>query len=181
MSKIWKNPIVIPNDVEIIINGSLINIKWPKGSLSFDVSSGIFVSNVDNFLHVACDDVNLWNIRWTTRAILAHMIEGVHTGYTRILQVIGVGFDAVLKWKEIQLKLWFSHPVFFSLPDGVEATIDKNPKWNSIITLLSHDKQLIWQTAAKIRDLKRPEPYKGKWIRYADEIVKLKAGKTAKK
>ena len=181
MSKIWKNPIIIPEEVQISLDGNLVTIKWPKGSLSFSVSDGIFISITDNILQVSCGNENLWNLRGTTRAIIAHMIYGVHIGYTKALQVIGVGFDATLQWEIIQFKLGFSHLVYFTVPNWIAVKIDKDPKGNSVITLTSHDKQLIWQTASKIRDLKRPEPYKWKWIRYLGEIIKLKAGKTAKK
>lgn len=181
MSKIWKNPILIPQGVDTTIDGSTITVKWPKGTLSFVVSEGVSLSLEWTTLSVLCDNQEIWNLRGTTRAIIAHMIHGVHTGYTKSLQVIGVGFDASVQGSDIQFKLWFSHPVRFAIPKGVEVKVEKDPKGNALIHLNSHDKQLIGQTASRIRDLKRPEPYKGKWIRYLGEVIKLKAGKAAKK
>lgn len=181
MSKIWKNPITLPDGVQVVVEASTVTVKWPKWVLSFPISDGLSVSLDQNILQVTCNDENLWNIWGTTRAILSHMIHGVHTGYTKALQVIGVGFDAVVQGTDIQFKLGFSHPVRFPIPQGVEVKIEKDPKGNAIITLSSHDKQLIGQTASRIRDLKRPEPYKGKGIRYVGEVIKLKAGKAAKK
>lgn len=171
----------MPQGVQATIDGSTVTVQGPKGSLSFVVSSGVSVTLVENVLQVECDSVEIWNLRGTTRAILAHMVHGVHTGYTKALQVIGVGFDAVVQGTDLQFKLGFSHPVRFAIPKGVDVKVEKDPKGNAVITLSSHDKQLIGQTASKIRDLKRPEPYKGKGIRYVGEVIKLKAGKAAKK
>lgn len=181
MSKIGKNPIVIPQWVEVSIQESLVTVKWPKGVLSFTALTDVIVVIEWSSIITTCDNQELWKYRWTTRAILAHMVQGVYEWYRKSLQVIWVWYDAALQWSDIQFKLGFSHVVRFSIPNGVEVKIDKDPKWNSIIHLESHDKQLIWQTASKIRDLKRPEPYKGKGIRYLGEVIKLKAGKTAKK
>lgn len=181
MSKIWKNPISLPSGVTATLDNNTVTVQWPKWSLSFTVLSGVEVAIDAGIITTTCDNQEMWKFWGTTRAIIAHMVHGVHTGYTKSLQVIGVWYDALPQGDKIQFKLGFSHPVLFSIPKGVEVKIEKDPKWNSLIHLSSHDKQLIGETASKIRDLKKPEPYKGKWIRYVGEVIKLKAGKTAKK
>ncbi len=181
MSKIWKNPIVLPEGVKATLDNNLIKVQWPKGELSFGILPWVEVTVDGNIVTTACADQEMWKFWWTTRAIIAHMVHGVHTGYTKSLQVIGVGYDAALQWDKIQFKLGFSHLVFFPIPKWIEVKIEKDPKGNTLIHLASHDKQLIGETASKIRDLKKPEPYKGKGIRYVGEVIKLKAGKTAKK
>ncbi len=181
MSKIWKNPIQLPQGVQVTLDNNIVTVKGPKGILSFPLAHGITASLEDTVLHIECNNQENRKYRGTSRAIIAHMVHGVNEGYTKSLQVIGVWYDAMVQWNSIQFKLWFSHPVTFPIPDGVSVKVDKDPKWNAIISLASHDKQLIGQTASKIRDLKKPEPYKGKWIRYLNEVIKLKAGKTAKK
>lgn len=181
MSKVWKNPIILPQGVTVSINDDVVTIQGPKGTLSQKLFQGITATLDGNVLTVLCDNVELWKYRGTMRALLAHMVKGVSEGYTKSLQVIGVGFDAALQGNSINFKLWFSHPVVFSVPTGIEVKIEKDPKGNPLIHLASHDKQLIGEVAAKIRKLKKPEPYKGKGIRFLGEVIKLKAGKAAKK
>lgn len=181
MSKIWKNPITLPSWVSVDITDDLVSIIWPKGKLSQKMYPGITPHLDGETLTVNCDDVALWKYWGTMRSLLAHMVKWVSEWYSKTLQVIGVWFDAALQGATLTLKLWFSHPVLFSIPDGIEAKVEKDPKGNALIYLSSHDKQLIWQVAAKIRKLKKPEPYKGKWIRFLGEVIKMKAGKSAKK
>jgi large subunit ribosomal protein L6 len=181
MSKVWKNPIILPQWVTVSINGDVVAVQGPKGILSQKLFQGITAKLEENVLTVLCDNVELWKYRGTMRALLAHMVKGVSEGYTKSLQVIGVWFDAALQGNSINFKLWFSHPVVFAIPGGIEVKIEKDPKWNALIHLASHDKQLIGEVAAKIRKLKKPEPYKGKGIRSLGEVIKLKAGKAAKK
>ncbi len=181
MSKVWKSPITIPQGVTVTINGDIVDVQGPKGKLWLTLFPGI-KGNIDgNMVVVSCDDQELWKYRGTMRALIAHMIKGVSEGYTKTLQVIGVWFDAALQGKVISFKLWFSHPVLFDIPMGINVKIEKDPKGNALIHLDSHDKQLIGQVASKIRWLKKPEPYKGKGIRFLWEVIKLKAGKAAKK
>ena len=181
MSKVWKNPILLPQEVTVSIDDSIVTVKWPKWTLSQKLYQGITTTLDGNILSVLCDNVELRKYRGTMRALLAHMVKWVSEGYTKSLQVIWVGFDAVLQGNIINFKLWFSHPVVFSIPNGVDVKIEKDPKGNPLIHLASHDKQLIGEVAAKIRKLKKPEPYKGKGIRFLGEVIKLKAGKAAKK
>lgn len=181
MSKVWKNPITLPAGVTAMVSNDVIEIKWPKGTLTQAIYPGIVAKVEENIVTLTCDNVELWKYWGTMRALVSNMAQGVSDGYTKTLQVIGVGFDASLAGNAINFKLGFSHPVKFDVPTGIEVKIDKDPKGNSLITLTSHDKQLIGQTASKIRGLKKPEPYKGKGIRFLWEVVKLKAGKAAKK
>jgi large subunit ribosomal protein L6 len=181
MSKVWKNPIQIPQGVTVSINEDVVSIQGPKWTLTQKLFQGIAAKIEDTTLTLSCADVELWKYRGTMRALLAHMVKWVSEWYTKTLQVIGVGFDAAVQGSVINFKLWFSHPVTFSIPTGVEVKIEKDPKGNALIHLASHDKQLIWEVAAKIRKLKKPEPYKGKGIRFLGEVIKLKAGKAAKK
>ena len=181
MSKIGKNPIQLPEGVNVDINGSLLSIKGPKWTSSLQLYPWITAKVEENQIVVICQDIALSSFWGTMRSLISNMVEGVLTGYTQKLQVIGVGFDASIQWNMITFKLGYAHTVPFAVPEGVEAKVEKDPKGNAVITLTSHDKQLIGQTAAQIRALRKPEPYKGKWIRYFNEVVKLKAGKTAKK
>jgi large subunit ribosomal protein L6 len=181
MSKVWKNPITVPHWVLVTINGDVVDIQGPKWKLWLKLSPGITGVLHENIITLSCGDEELRKYRGTMRSIMAHMIKWVSEGYTKTLQVIGVWFDATLQGNVISFKLWFSHPVLFNIPTGIEVKIEKDPKWNTLINLASHDKQLIGQVASKIRWLKKPEPYKGKGIRFLWEVIKLKAGKAAKK
>lgn len=181
MSKIWKNPITIPAGVTASIVNDLIEIKGPKGTLTQVMYPGIIAKIEENSIVLTCDNVDLWKYWGTMRSLVSNMITGVSEWYSKTLQVIGVWFDAALQGSSINFKLGFSHPVKFDIPAGIEVKIDKDPKGNAVISLTSHDKQLIGQVSSKIRALKKPEPYKGKGIRFLGEVVKLKAGKAAKK
>lgn len=180
MSKIWKNPILLPEGVSASIASSILSVKGPKWELSLNLYPGITASIEENTIVLSCEDIEtLSQYRGTMRSLAANMVEGVAQGYSKKLKVIGVGFDASLQGKLITLKLWYAHTLDFTLPEGVDAQVDKDPKGNAVITLSGIDKQLVGQTAAKLRALRTPEPYKGKGIRYIDEQVKLKPGKAA--
>ena len=181
MSKVWKNPITLPAGVTASVVNDLVEITWPKGTLKQVMYPGIVAKLEENVITLTCNDVELWKFWGTMRSLIANMITWVSEWYSKTLQVIGVGFDAVVQGSSINFKLGFSHPVKFDLPTGIEVKIDKDPKGNAVISLTSHDKQLIGQVASKIRALKKPEPYKGKGIRFLGEVIKLKAGKAAKK
>ena len=181
MSKIGKKSIALPSGVEVTINGKEVSVKGGKGTLSYTLLDGVNaeITNGEVVVTIDSDDKkNLWGL---SRTLIANMVEGVSKGYEKKLQVLGVGYTAKLQGTNLQLALGFSHPVVFPMPKAVTAAVVKDPKGNDIITLTSIDKELIGETAAKIRALKAPEPYKGKGIRYFDEVVKLKAGKAAKK
>lgn len=181
MSKIGKKSIAIPSGVEVTLSGSTVSVKGGKGTLSYTLLDGVMAKVEDNAVTVSVDSDEKKNLRGLSRTLIANMVQGVSEGYEKKLQILGVGYTAKMQGTNIQFALGFSHPVLFTVPQVVKAAIEKDPKGNDIITLTSIDKEVIGETAAKIRALKKPEPYKGKGIRYMDEVVKLKAGKAAKK
>lgn len=181
MSKIGKKSIEIPSGVEVTLNGKTVTVKGSKGTLSYTLLEGVNAEVANNEVVVSIDSDDKKNLWGLSRTLIANMVEGVSKGYEKKLQILGVGYTAKMQGTNIQLALGFSHPVLFTVHNDVKASIDKDPKGNDIITLTSFNKELIGETAAKIRALKAPEPYKGKGIRYIDEVIKLKAGKAAKK
>lgn len=181
MSKIGKKTITVPQGVTVTINGQHVEVKGPKGTLSYTALEGVSVVLEDNVITVSVADDSIRNLWGLTRTLVNNMVVGVSEGYTIKLHILWVGFGAKVNGQKLGLSLGFSHPVDFDLPQGIAATVEKDPKGNDIITLTWIDKQLIGETAAKIRKLKKPEPYKGKGIRYFGEQIKLKAGKAAKK
>ncbi|MBP6910084.1 50S ribosomal protein L6 [Patescibacteria group bacterium] len=181
MSKIGKKSIAIPSGIEVTINGQTVSVKGTKGTLSYTLLQGVSAVIADGEITVSIDHDDKKNLWGLSRTLIANMIEGLHKGYEKKLQVLGVGYTAKMQGTNLQLALGFSHPIVFNVPKVVTASTEKDPKGNDIITLVSIDKEVIGETAAKIRALKAPEPYKGKGIRYIDEVIKLKAGKAAKK
>lgn len=181
MSKIGKKPIIIKDGVEVKINNKVVAVKGPKGELSYTLLDGVMANVNEGSLEVSIDNEEKKNLRGLTRTLLSNMIEGVTAGFEKKLLVIGVGYSAKKEWNGILLSLGFSHKVKFDIPASIQFEVEQDQKGNYIITLKSIDKQYLGEVASKIRDLKKPEPYKGKGIRYFDEVVKLKAGKTAKK
>ena len=189
MSRIGKKPVVLPNGVTAELTAGTLTIKGPKGSLSQDVHPKVMVSVAENevLVDVAKKEDKKEKALWGLfRALVQNMVDGVTTGYTKSLDVVGVGFKAESKGKSIGLSLGFSHPIDFPLPDGIEVKMEKDPskititQYQTTITLSGIDKQLVGQVAANIRSLKEPEPYKGKGIRYSDETILRKAGKVMK-
>ena len=181
MSKIGKLPIAIPAGVEVTITNNLVKVKGPKGELEYQTLDCITLKQEENTIVVAVDTKDNRKFWGLTRTLIANMIEGVVNGYEKKLHIIGVGYGAQVQGNKIILSLGLSHKAEFELPTGVTASVEQDPKGNAILTLQSIDKQLVGQVAAKIRDLRKPEPYKGKGIRYFGEEIKLKPGKAAKK
>lgn len=181
MSKIGKKPILIPEGVEIKMEWRNVIVKWPKGELSYEYLPGVDVKQEDNQIVVSIELDDHKNLRGLTRTLIANMIEGVTNGYEKKLLIMWVGYWAKMEGNNINLSLGLSHKVLFPVPDSIKVAVEQDPKGNTIITLNSIDKQFLWEVTAKIRALRKPEPYKGKGIRYIDEEVKLKAGKAAKK
>jgi len=181
MSKIGKKPIAIPEGVDVNIDKNLIKVKWPKGELQFEKLDCVKVTKKDTEVVCSIDDDDNKKFWGLTRTLIFNMIEGVVNGYEKKLLIMWVGYGVQQQWNKLVLSLGFSHKVDFQVPDEVSVVVEQDPKWNSIITLKSIDKQKVWEVAAKIRSLRKPEPYKGKGVRYFDEVVKLKAGKTAGK
>ncbi len=176
MSRVGKNPIELPQGVSIKIDGDNISVSGPKGELSLKKSPVIGVVQEDSLIKVFIDketkDSNaLWGL---TRSLIANMVEGVSKGFEKKLEIEGVGYRVELKGNKLVFALGFSHPVEFEAPEGIKFEVDKN-----VITVSGIDKCLVGQTAANIRKLKKPEPYKGKGIRYQGEVIRRKAGKKA--
>lgn len=178
MSRLGKLPVLIPAGVTLEIGGSDINVKGPKGTVKVLLAKNVKVEVVDNnaIVTIADKDNNKQKALWgLTRMLLANAVTGVTVGYAKTLDLVGVGFKAAVTGQKITLNLGFSHPIEFNVPAGVTVTQEKNA-----LTISGIDKQKVGQVAAEIRALKKPEPYKGKGIKYSDEIVRRKAGKVAK-
>ena len=175
MSRIGKLPVTIPAGVKVAVEGSAVRLEGPKGKLQAPVPSGVEVKVEDNVLRVErrSEDRKVRALHGLTRKLIANMTQGVSQGFTRILDINGVGYRAEVKGQEIHITLGFSHPVVFPLPPGVSAAVERQV----IVTLSGADRQVLGETAAKLRALRPPEPYKGKGIKYREEVIKRKAGK----
>ena len=181
MSKIGKKIIEIPSGVELQIDGSLVTVKGPKWQLSHTFAQGVHIVVEDNHAITSVENKDQRNLWGLSRTLLANMIIWVTQWYEKKLMVMWVGFSVKIEGNKFVFALGFSHKVPFEIPQNIEAKVEQDPKGNYIITLHSIDKQFIGEYAAKIKSLRKPEPYKGKWIRYFDEYIKLKPGKAAKK
>ena len=184
MSRIGKNPVELPQGVTVSVSkGNLVTVKGPKGELTQQVDPAMGIEVNDSELQVTrpSDSKRHRSFHGLYRALIANMVKGVTDGYELSLEVIGVGYRAENKGNLLILTLGYSHPIYFMVPQevGVETITAKGK--NPIIKLSSTDKQLIGQVAAKIRSLRKPEPYKGKGIRFEGEEIRRKAGKTAAK
>jgi large subunit ribosomal protein L6 len=177
MSRIGKKPIPIPQGVKIQLDGLTVRAEGPKGKLSQAVPAGLTPKVSDGTLVIERngEDRRVRALHGLARALVANMVTGVKDGFERKLEIVGIGYRAQMQGKSIQLALGYSHPVLFPLPDGVTAEIDRQVA----ITLRGPDKAVLGQTAAKLRALREPDPYKGKGIRYAGEQVRRKVGKKA--
>jgi large subunit ribosomal protein L6 len=177
MSRIGKKPIPIPPGVKVQIEGGSVRAEGPKGRLAQPIPAGLMPRVADGTLVIdrGSEDRRVRALHGLARALVANMVTGVTTGFERKLEIVGIGYRAQMQGKNIQLALGYSHPVVFPLPDGVTAEIDKQ----TAITLRAADKALLGQTAARLRALRSPDPYKGKGIRYAGEVVRRKVGKKA--
>jgi large subunit ribosomal protein L6 len=175
MSRIGKLPIPVPDGVKVTIDNSSVKVDGPKGVLTQKVPAGIEVSQTEKTLVISIksEDKKSSGLHGLTRSLIANMIVGVSKGFEKNLELVGIGYRAELKGKQLHLTLGYSHPVLFDLPAGITAKIEKQTK----ITIEGADKQLVGETAATIRSKKKPEPYKGKGIKYSDEIIKRKIGK----
>jgi large subunit ribosomal protein L6 len=178
MSRIGRQPVTVPSGVEVSIHGVHVQVKGPKGALERDVHPEMGLVLEDGSLRVErpSDERMHRSLHGLTRTLIANMVEGVTNGYEKRLEIVGVGYRAVLKGQDLELSLGFSHTVPFAAPPGIEFEV---PAPNRI-TVRGIDKQLVGQVAANIRKIRKPEPYKGKGIRYEGEYVRKKAGKAAK-
>lgn len=178
MSRIGKKPVVIPKGVSAELRENILKIKGPKGELTLDVHPKVFVDCKENEINVSIKRADnkqekaLWGL---TRALINNMVVGVTEGFTKILEINGVGYKAAASGKKLVLNLGYSHPIEMEVPQGLEAKVEKNT-----ITISGMDRQAVGQFAAVVRQQRPPEPYKGKGIKYSDETVRRKAGKVVK-
>ena len=178
MSRIGKNPVEFANDIKVSTEGNVITFTKGKNSVDLDTKGNVAFEvegNVLTFKNLS-DSAEHRAFWGTYRALAQNIVTGLTTGYQKQLEINGVGYRAAVKGKVLNLQLGFSHDIDYNLPEGLEASVEKN-----IITLKSHDKQLLGQAAAEIRSFRPPEPYKGKGVKYVEEHIVRKAGKTAKK
>ena len=176
MSRIGNNPISVPESVSIKINDNVVEISGKNGSHSYYLHESIninFDNNVLTFSRVDDSSVSR-SMHGTSRQIINNMIVGVSDGFKKELEIIGVGYQASVQGKRLKLQLGYSHDIFFDFPEDIIIEADR-----TTITVKGNDKQLVGSVASKIRSFRKPEPYKGKGIRYVDEYVRRKAGKTA--
>ncbi len=179
MSRVGKKPIPIPDKTKVLYKDRIVTVEGQKGSLSRPIHPLINLEIKDGIVNVTIkkDDRvsrSLWGL---TRSLVANMVTGVNKGFERVLEINGIGYRATLSGNRIVFNLGYSHPIDFDLPEGISASIDKN----NIIKLSGIDKEKLGHTSAAIRRLRPPEPYKGKGIKYAEEYIHKKAGKTAAK
>ncbi len=175
MSRIGKVPVSVPDGVKVTLNDGSVSVEGPKGKLMTTVPERISVKVEGKELRVSreSDAPGDRALHGLTRKLIGNMVEGVSQGFRRVLEINGVGYKAEVSGQNLNLILGFSHPIEFPLPPGVTAKVDRQ----TLITLESSDKQALGQTAARIRSLKAPEPYKGKGIKYQEEVIRRKAGK----
>jgi large subunit ribosomal protein L6 len=178
MSRIGKLPVALPQGVKAGVSGSLVSVEGPKGKLSYSVRPGVKVDVVDGKVVVSMTgtDAQAKANYGTTRATINNMVKGVSTGWKKTLELHGVGYTAKVQGKNLVLAVGFSHDVVMPIPDVVKCAVTKN-----VIDLESNDREALGTFAAKVRDVQPPEPYLGKGIKYSDEKVRRKAGKTGKK
>ncbi|WP_162051639.1 50S ribosomal protein L6 [Pontibacter pamirensis] len=184
MSRIGKLPITLPGNIEVsVADNNVVTVKGPKGSLSTPVDKDIIVKQQDNEIVVErpTEQKRHKAMHGLYRSLINNMVIGVTEGYTEKLELVGVGYKASMVGTILELSLGYSHNIFLSLPEGVSATAVTEKGKSPVITLDSNDKQLLGQVAAKIRSLRKVEPYKGKGIRFVGEVIRRKAGKTASK
>lgn len=182
MSRIGKAPISIPSGVNVTVKDNIVTVKGPKGELSQSVRPELEVKVEEGTLTVIRpnDEKETRSMHGLYRSLINNMVVGVSEGYKKQLELVGVGYRATNQGQLLELALGYSHPIHMMLPSEIKVEAVTDRKSNPIITLESADKQLLGQVCAKIRSLRKPEPYKGKGIRFKGEVVRRKAGKSAK-
>jgi large subunit ribosomal protein L6 len=176
MSRIGKLPVKLPQGVSVTVARESLQVKGPKGTLTTPLPSGITCKMEDGSAVLARrnDERTQRALHGLSRALLANAVKGVSTGWSRELDIQGIGYRATVQGKNVEFALGYSHPVVYAIPEGVAITVEKQTR----ILVSGADRQKVGQVAAEIRSLRPPEPYKGKGIRYADEVIKKKVGKT---
>ncbi len=181
MSRIGKLPISIPEGVEVKIDWRNIEVSWPKGKMERELPEWVLIKEENNSLNISIESEKYKSFWWLWRTLVANMVEWVNQWFKKELLMIWVWYNANVKWNKLVLNLWYSHPIEHEIPEWIQIDVEKDKKWNIVLTVSWKDKQLIWHVAAKIRGYRSPEPYKWKGIRYKDEKVIMKAGKAANK
>jgi large subunit ribosomal protein L6 len=177
VSRVGKRPVSLPSGVEVQVTKNIISVKGPKGSLSTEINPEMSVTVRDHEVAIARpNDSKLYkSLHGLYRSILKNMVDGVTKGFEKKLEIVGVGYKGEMKKDRLVLQLGYSHPIVFVPPQGIKLSVEGNVN----ITINGTDKELVGKVAAKIRSFRPPEPYKGKGIKYADEVIRRKAGKTA--
>ncbi len=180
MSRIGRLPITVPSGVDVALDGQLVTVKGPKGTLSHAVAEPIKVDRDDDgILHVTRpdDERESRSLHGLSRTLIANMVVGVTSGYTKTLEIVGTGYRVQAKGSDLEFALGFSHPVVVSAPSGITFRVEAPTRF----AVEGIDKQQVGEVAANIRKLRKPDPYKGKGVRYQGEVVRRKAGKAGKK
>jgi len=178
MSRIGKLPIPVPSGVDVAIEGRSVTVKGPKGSLTHVVAEPITVAQEDGTLTVARpnDERESKSLHGLSRTLIANMVTGVTAGYSKTLEIVGTGYRVTAKGSDLEFALGFSHPVVIAAPDGISFRVETPTRF----AVEGIDKQKVGEVAANIRKLRKPDPYKGKGVRYQGEVIRRKAGKTGK-
>ena len=180
MSRIGRLPITLPQGVEVTISGAEVTVRGPKGSLNHTLAAPITITKDENGVLVVSrpdDERSSRSLHGLSRTLVANMVTGVTEGYVKVIEIVGVGYRVVAKGSDLEFALGFSHPVFIPAPVGISFVVETPTRFS----VSGIDKQLVGEVAAKIRKLRKPDPYKGKGLRYQGEIVRRKQGKTGKK
>ncbi|CAN2244056.1 50S ribosomal protein L6 [Candidatus Planktophila dulcis] len=179
MSRIGRMPIAVPSGVEVSITGQNVAVKGPKGSLAIAVPAPIQVSQADGVITVARPNEErvTRSLHGLSRTLVANMVHGVTTGYSLTINIVGVGYRVAEKGKDLEFQLGYSHPINFPAPEGITYKVESPTK----LIISGIDKQLVGETAAKVKKLRKADPYKGKGLRLEGEVVRRKAGKAGKK
>jgi large subunit ribosomal protein L6 len=178
MSRIGRLPIPVPSGVDVTIDGRQVTVKGPKGTLSLEIVQPIEVKQADGTITVTrpSDEGEIRALHGLSRSLIANMVTGVTDGYRKTLEIVGVGYRVQPKGQGIELALGYSHPIQVDAPDGISFAVESPTR----LTVSGIDKQKVGEVAANIRKLRKPEPYKGKGIRYSGEVVRRKVGKAGK-
>ena len=181
MSRIGKSPITITEGVTVTLQGTVVTVKGKLGELSQDIDVSITVTITDNVITLSreSDDKEHRSKHGLYRALIANMIEGVSNGFTKKLELRGVGYRAVIQGNALDISIGYSHNIVFEIPIELKVSVETEKGQAPTVTIFGNDKQLVGAYAARVRAERKPEPYKGKGIRYVDEYVRKKAGKTA--
>ena len=179
MSRIGRMPITVPSGVEVTIAGQNVAVKGPKGSLAINVAEPIQVSHAEGVITVARpnEERTTRSLHGLSRTLVANMVEGVTKGYTLTIEIVGVGYRVAEKGKNLEFQLGYSHNIDFPAPEGITFKVESPTKFH----ISGIDKQLVGEVAAKVKKLRKADPYKGKGLRLSDDVVRRKQGKTGKK